>query len=92
MTDLHLLRRAVNACCTCGGMGPADPGVCPACRVWHRLSQGREASAPDELFGVSEQLLDTADLYGVDPASSYTRVTIGVGRADLEAWQEREKR
>jgi hypothetical protein len=37
-------------------------------------------------------VLDTADLYGVDPASSYTRVTIGVGRADLEAWQEREKR
>jgi hypothetical protein len=37
-------------------MGPDDPGVCPACRVWHLLAQGREASAPDELFGVSEQL------------------------------------
>ena len=40
------LRRAVNACCTCGGMGPDDPGVCPACRVWHLLATPCEATAP----------------------------------------------
>lgn len=28
---------AVNASCTCGGRGPQDEGVCPACQVWHRL-------------------------------------------------------
>jgi hypothetical protein len=31
------LRDAVNNSCTCGGMGPNDPGVCGACLVWHRL-------------------------------------------------------
>lgn len=31
------LRNAVNAACICGGMGPCDPGVCPACMVWHYL-------------------------------------------------------
>jgi hypothetical protein len=31
------LRAAVNASCACGGMGPNDPGMCPACMVWHRM-------------------------------------------------------
>ena len=30
------LRRAVNACCTCGGGDPN--GGCPACQVWHLLN------------------------------------------------------
>jgi len=32
-----IIREAVNASCSCGGKGPEDPGVCPACMVWHRL-------------------------------------------------------
>lgn len=28
---------AVNNQCTCGGRGPKDKGVCPACMVWHQL-------------------------------------------------------
>lgn len=28
---------ATEANCTCGGMGPNDPGVCPACVIYHRL-------------------------------------------------------
>lgn len=31
------LIRAVNACCTCGGGGPAVKHTCPACMVYHRL-------------------------------------------------------
>ena len=27
---------AINATCSCGGKGPDDDGVCPACQVWHR--------------------------------------------------------
>jgi hypothetical protein len=32
----YTLRNAVNASCTCGGRGPTDPEVCPACMTWHR--------------------------------------------------------
>ena len=32
------IEQAVNASCTCGGKGPEDPKVCPACMVWHRLT------------------------------------------------------
>ena len=31
------LNIAVNKHCTCGGMGPNDLGVCPACKIWHEL-------------------------------------------------------
>ncbi len=31
------LHSAINEECSCGGMGPRDPGVCAACRVWHRI-------------------------------------------------------
>jgi len=30
---------AVNSACTCGGRGPHDPGVCPACEVYHALRE-----------------------------------------------------
>ena len=36
---MERLRRSVNAACTCGGMGPADEGVCPACMVWHGMAE-----------------------------------------------------
>jgi len=36
------LNEAVRECCTCGGKGPRDEGVCPACEVWH-LMTGRGA-------------------------------------------------
>jgi hypothetical protein len=42
--DLEL---AVNASCTCGGKGPDDPQACPACMVWHRLTDG--AKEPEGL-------------------------------------------
>jgi len=29
------VRRAVNVVCSCGGKGPQDEGICPACLVWH---------------------------------------------------------
>lgn len=32
---------AVNASCTCGGKGPGDEGVCPACAVYHRVRNAR---------------------------------------------------
>jgi hypothetical protein len=31
------VHRIVNESCGCGGCGPNDPEVCPACMVWHRL-------------------------------------------------------
>jgi hypothetical protein len=31
------LQLAMESQCTCGGMGPEDPGVCSACMVWHDL-------------------------------------------------------
>jgi hypothetical protein len=43
------LRDAVNASCTCGGKGPRDPGVCPACMVWHRLGGKLDDAMPAEL-------------------------------------------
>ena len=39
------VRAAVNASCTCGGRGPEDEGVCPACRVWHGDS-ARDSARP----------------------------------------------
>lgn len=37
---------AVTDACTCGGKGETDPGVCPACKVWHllwRIVRGQKA-------------------------------------------------
>ena len=34
---MEQLRVAVNDACSCGGKGPQDDGVCPACMVWHRM-------------------------------------------------------
>lgn len=34
---LHEVENAVNLACSCGGHGPNDPEVCPACVVWHEL-------------------------------------------------------
>ena len=31
------LNIAANNHCSCGGKGPKDKGVCPACLVWHEL-------------------------------------------------------
>lgn len=28
---------ATNDECTCGGLGPEDPGICVACGIYHRL-------------------------------------------------------
>ena len=35
---LAAIRDAVDATCSCGGLGPDDDGVCDACKVWHRFS------------------------------------------------------
>lgn len=46
---LWLVDEAVNAECTCGGMGPTDPACCPACGVWHRLlGRDRPVTATQE--------------------------------------------
>ena len=37
------LRKAVNVSCTCGGKGPNDDGVCPACMVWHEMVTFKDA-------------------------------------------------
>ena len=31
------IEEATMEACSCGGMGPLDPGVCPACVIYHRL-------------------------------------------------------
>jgi len=31
------LSTAANEACSCGGMGPHDPGACPACLFYHRV-------------------------------------------------------
>ena len=33
----RMVSMAVNEECSCGGRGPDDPGVCPACMVYHHL-------------------------------------------------------
>lgn len=33
------IREACNDACTCGGRGPNDPLMCPACQVWHELKE-----------------------------------------------------
>jgi len=40
------MRRAVNAVCTCGGKGPQDEVICPACAVWHLLKRSQIISRP----------------------------------------------
>lgn len=40
------IREACNASCACGGMGPNDPGVCPACMVWHQLFHPERVENP----------------------------------------------
>lgn len=48
---IEILRRAVNAACTCGGAGPGDG--CPACEVWHyvqdRLKMNKTGHRMDDL-------------------------------------------
>lgn len=36
------LKTATEAFCTCGGMGPEDHGVCPACKIYHAMGIGQE--------------------------------------------------
>jgi hypothetical protein len=36
----HTILRTLTRRCTCDGAGPSDPGVCPACLVWHDLGCG----------------------------------------------------
>jgi hypothetical protein len=47
MTDrlikLETLERVVNMACSCGGKGPNDDGVCPACMVWHLFNRAAES-------------------------------------------------
>jgi hypothetical protein len=31
------LTLAATDLCACGGMGPDDPGVCVACKMWHAV-------------------------------------------------------
>lgn len=33
---------ATQEFCRCGGMGPDDPGVCDACRIYHMAGLGEE--------------------------------------------------
>lgn len=49
MITLEDLRAAVNAACTCGGSGPDDPNVCPACEVWHALKPRPARERPEKL-------------------------------------------
>jgi hypothetical protein len=36
---VRVLSQAANEQCTCGGMGPDDPGACPACLYYHRVRE-----------------------------------------------------
>lgn len=39
---------AVTWSCSCGGKGPDDKGVCPACMMWHRLVHKEKDSDTSE--------------------------------------------
>lgn len=53
-TENRVLVEAVNLSCTCGGRGPHDDGVCPACMVWHRLRSYMEQGGDDDMLHSSK--------------------------------------
>lgn len=36
---VRILGRAVKKFCSCGGRGPSDNLACPACAVWHEVTE-----------------------------------------------------